>query len=160
MRIVVVGVGNAFRGDDAVGLEVAERVRARVPERVEVVTSQLEPTRLLDAWDGAEAVLIVDAVSSSAEPGALHRFDATERPVPSAVFRSSTHAFSIGDTVELARAVGRLPERVLVYGIEAAGFVAGEEISPAVRAAVEPTAAAIVEDAMELLEEATCTSAR
>jgi hydrogenase maturation protease len=156
---VVVGVGNAFRGDDAVGLEVADRVRASAPEGVEVVTSQLEPTRLLDAWEGADAVLIVDAVASGAEPGTLHRFDATERPVPSAVFRSSTHAFSIGDTVELARAVGRLPARVLVYGIEAAGFVAGEEISPAVRGAVEPSAAAIMADARALLEEAECTSA-
>ena len=160
MRVVVVGVGNAFRGDDAVGLEVAESVRSQAPDRVEVVTSQLEPTRLLDAWNGAEAVIIVDAVSSGAEPGALHRFDATEKPVPSAVFRSSTHAFSIADTVELARAVGRLPQRVVVYGVEAAGFVAGQEVSSAVRAAVEPAAAAILADAAALLEEAGCTSAR
>jgi hydrogenase maturation protease len=160
MRIVVVGVGNAFRGDDGVGLEVAERVRAGAPTGVEVVTSQLEPTRLLDAWDGADAVLLVDAVSSGGEAGMLHRFDATERPVPSAVFRSSTHAFSIGDTVELARAVGRLPGRVLVYGIEAAGFVAGEEVSPAVRQAVAPAAEAVLADAEALREEAGCTSAR
>jgi hydrogenase maturation protease len=159
MRIVVVGIGNAFRGDDAVGLEVAERVRAQAPERVDVVTSQLEPTRLLDAWESADAVVIVDAVSSGAEPGTLHRFDAAERLVPSAVFRSSTHAFSIGETVELARALGRLPARALVYGIEAAGFVAGEEISPAVRAAVEPAAEAILRDVAVLLEEAGCTSA-
>jgi hydrogenase maturation protease len=160
MRIVVVGVGNAFRGDDGVGLEVAERVRTQAPDGVEVVTSQLEPTRLLDAWEGADAVLIVDAVSSDADPGTLHRFDATEGPVPSAVFRSSTHAFSIGDTVELARAVGRLPGRVLVYGVEAAGFVAGQAVSPAVRAAVEPAARAMLADAAALLEEAGCTSAR
>jgi hydrogenase maturation protease len=159
VRIVVVGVGNAFRGDDAVGLEVAARVRERA-EDVEVVTSQLEPTRLLDAWEGADAALIVDAVSSGAEPGTLHRFDATETPLPSAVFRSSTHAFSIGDTVELARAVGRLPGRVLVYGIEAAGFVAGEAVSPVVRTAVEPAVEAMLADAAALREEAGCTSAR
>jgi hydrogenase maturation protease len=159
VRIVVVGVGNAFRGDDAVGLDVAERVRERA-EDVEVVTSQLEPTRLLDAWEGADAVLIVDAVASGAEPGTLHRYDASERAVPSAVFRSSTHAFSIGDTLELARALGRLPRRVLVYGVEAAGFVAGEAVSPAVRAAVEPAAEAMLADVADLREEAGCTSAR
>ena len=44
---------------------------------------------------------------------------------PPASFRSSTHAFGVGDAVELARALGRLPRRVVVYGVEGADFAAG-----------------------------------
>jgi Ni,Fe-hydrogenase maturation factor len=33
-RIVVIGVGNALRGDDAAGLAVAERVRAHANDGV------------------------------------------------------------------------------------------------------------------------------
>ena len=153
MRTVVIGVGNAYRSDDGVGLAVAERVRARAGE-IEVVACEQEPSRLLDAWADADLALVVDAVSSpGAEPGTVHRFDATERAVPSSVFRGSTHAFGVGEVIEVARALGRLPGRVLLYGVEGGKFAAGEGLSPAVAAAVEPLVS-------ELLEEAECTSAR
>ncbi len=152
MRTVVLGVGNAFRGDDAVGLAVAERVRVLAPE-LEVVVCEQEPIQLLDAWEGADLALLVDAVSSGAEPGTVHRLDATVEPVPATVFRGSTHAFGVPEVVELGRALGRLPERLLVFGIEGAAFSAGDELTPAVAAVIEPVVA-------ELLEEAGCTSAR
>ena len=152
MRTVVLGVGNAYRGDDAVGLAVAERVRARAPE-LDVVVCEQEPIQLLDAWAGADLALLVDAVSSGAEPGKVHRLNATSEPVPATVFRGSTHAFGVPEVVELGRALGRLPGRLLLFGVEGAAFSAGDELTPAVAAAVEPLVA-------ELLEEAGCTSAR
>jgi hydrogenase maturation protease len=149
-RTVVIGVGNALRSDDGVGPAVADRLRA-LAAGVDVVTCEDEPTRLLDAWSGAEAALVVDAVSSGAAPGSVHRFDASAQALPAGVFRGSTHAFGVGETIELARALGRLPQRVVVYGVEGAGFAAGEGLSPEVEAVVEPLA-------HELLEEAGCTS--
>ena len=152
-RTVVIGIGNAFRGDDGAGREVARLVQERVPDELEVVVCELEPTRLIEAWDGASAALVVDAVASGAEPGTVHRFDATNDPLPSREFRSSTHALGIGDTIELARAVGRLPERVVVFGVEGESFGSGTELSPSAQAGVER--------AVELvLEEAGCTSRR
>jgi hydrogenase maturation protease len=135
--IVVVGVGNELRGDDAVGLAVAVRLRGRVPEGVTVVECEQEPTRLLDAWSGADAAFVVDAAASGGPPGTVHRFDASAEPVPARVFRSSTHAFGVGDAVELARALGRLPGRVVVYGVEGGDFTAGAPLSVEVAAAVD-----------------------
>ncbi len=150
-RAVVIGVGNAYRGDDAAGREVARQVRERVPDGLEVIVCELEPTRLIDAWEGAELALVVDAVASGAEPGTVHRFDATSEALRSRELRSSTHALGIGETVELARALGRLPERILVFGIEGQSFGTGTELSAPARAGVER--------AVELvLEEAGCTS--
>jgi hydrogenase maturation protease len=136
----VIGVGNALRGDDAVGLAVAERVRALAPEGVEVLEVEQEPTRLIDAWEGADPALVVDAAQSGGEPGTVRRFDASTEGVPARVFRSSTHAFGVGDAVELARALGRLPARVVVYGIEGADFTAGAGLSERVAAAVDEVA--------------------
>lgn len=152
MRVVAVGVGNAYRSDDAAGLAVAERLRADA-DGMEVVACAQEPLRILDAWNGADLALVVDAVSSGAAPGTIHRFDATERAVPARVFRGSTHALGVGDAIELARTLGRLPGRVLVYGIEGETFTTGERLSPAVEAAVEPLVS-------ELRKEAGCTSTR
>jgi hydrogenase maturation protease len=155
-RVVVIGVGNAVRGDDAVGLAVAARVRDRAPEGVHVVECEQEPTRLLDAWAGADVALVVDAAASGTPPGTIHRFDASGDPLPVRVFRSSTHAFGVGDAVELGRALDRLPAKVVVYGVEGAGFGAGAALSEPARVAVEEVAESILADVEEVL----CTSGR
>jgi hydrogenase maturation protease len=143
-RCVVVGVGNAYRGDDGVGLAVAERLREAVAAGVEIVTCEQEASRVIDAIEGRDAAVLVDASSSGAAPGTIHRFDASAEPVPARSFRSSTHAFGVGEAIELARALGKLPATVVVYGIEGARFTAGEGLSPAVDAAVEPAANAVM----------------
>jgi hydrogenase maturation protease len=142
-RVVVVGVGNSYRGDDGAGLAVAERVRGRV-EGVEVVTCEQEASRVIDAIEGRDAAVLVDASSSGAAPGTIHRFDASIEPVPARSFRSSTHAFGVGEAIELARALGKLPGTVVVYGIEGEEFSAGEGLSAAVAAAVESAADAVM----------------
>ena len=142
-RVVVVGVGNAYRGDDGAGLAVAERVRGLV-KGVEVVTCEQEASRVIDAIEGRDAAVLVDASSSGAAPGTIHRFDASIEPVPARSFRSSTHAFGVGEAIELARALGKLPGTVVVYGIEGEEFSAGEGLSAAVAAAVEPAVDAVM----------------
>jgi hydrogenase maturation protease len=155
-RTVVIGIGNRLRGDDSAGVVAAEQLRPRVPEGVEVVSCDEEPSRLMEAWQGAESVLLVDTVSSGASPGTLHRFDAGDEAVPARTFRSSTHAIGIADTIELARALGRLPRRVRIYGIEAGGFETGGSLTPAVESAV----VSLVKNVLADLEEERCTSAR
>jgi len=145
-RRVVIGVGNAFRGDDAVGLAVAERVRGAVPSDVVVLECEQEPTRLVDAWEGADVAVVVDACAGDDAPGTVHRFDAGDGPLPARVFRSSTHAFGVGDAVELSRALGRLPARLVVYGIGGASFVAGAGLSDPVESALDGVVEAIARD--------------
>jgi hydrogenase maturation protease len=148
-RRVVIGVGNPYRGDDAVGLAVAERVRDAVPNDVVVLECEQEPTRLVDAWDGADVAVVVDACAGDDAPGTVHRFDADEGPLPARVFRSSTHAFGVGDAVELSRALGRLPARLVVYGIGGTNFAAGAGLSGPVESAVAAVVEAIARDLEE-----------
>ena len=126
-------LGHPDRGDDAVGPLVAERLRKA---GVALLDCNEEPTRLIDAWAGFELVVIVDAVRSGAAPGTVHRFEAGERPLPPELGLASTHAFSVADALELARALGRAPARVVVLGIEGASFELGDPLTPAVEAAV------------------------
>jgi hydrogenase maturation protease len=148
-RRVVIGVGNAYRGDDAVGLAVAERVRGAVPNDVVVLECEQEPTRLVDAWEGADVAVVVDACVGEDAPGTVHRFDAGDGPLPARVFRSSTHAFGVGDAVELSRALGRLPARLVVYGIGGASFAAGAGLSGPVESALDGVVEAIAHDLAE-----------
>jgi hydrogenase maturation protease len=144
----VIGFGNAYRSDDSVGLAVARALRGRLPRAVEVLEREGEPTSLVDAWDGAEAVWLVDAVSSSAVPGTIHRFDATTEEVPRAFARSSTHHLGLPEAIELARAVDRLPERLVVYGIDGANFETGSRLSPEVERCIPGAVDAIRQEVL------------
>jgi len=132
--VTIVCVGNRWRSDDGVGLAVAARLRERGLEPVE---REGEPVGILDALEGASAAVVVDAVSSGADPGTVHVLDASRHPLPASLFAHSTHHLGLGEALELARALGRLPERTLVVGIEGASWDAGDGLSPAVAAAVE-----------------------
>jgi hydrogenase maturation protease len=139
--VILIGVGNPWRGDDGAGLAVARRVRELSPAGVEVREVEGDATALVEAWSGAEAVVLVDAAESGAPPGTVRRFDARAQPLPVRSLRSSTHAFGVADAVELARALDRLPQRLDVYAIEGASFVAGDRLSPLVERAVGQLAA-------------------
>ena len=145
----VVCVGNAFRGDDAAGLEVAKLLHGTLPADAEVLEREGEPTALIDAWEGAEALWLVDTVSSGARGGAVHRLEAGEQELPAGLFRASTHHLGLADAVELARALGRLPPRTVVYGIEGARFEAGHELTPEVAAALPQVALAVQAEVCE-----------
>jgi hydrogenase maturation protease len=127
--MIVIGVGNSWRGDDAAGLEVARRVGG--------VLHEGDCTRLLDEWHSDDDVVVVDAASSGAVAGTTYRFDATREPLPASVLCSSTHAFGVPAAVELARALGRLPWRLRVYGIEGERWEAGVGLSVPVARAVD-----------------------
>ena len=145
-RRIVVGVGNSWQSDDGAGLAVARRLRELVPEDVDVLELEGEPVTLVEAWAGADEAWVVDAVSSGARPGTVHRVDAAEAPLPRELSTASTHLFGIGESVELARSLGRLPERLVVYGIEAAQISAGPELSPEALAGVEETIKRLLEE--------------
>lgn len=144
--MMVIGVGNRWRGDDAAGLAVARRVRELARGGIEAREVEGDATALVDTWSGADAVVVVDAATSGAPPGTIRRFDARSVPLPARCVRSSTHAFGVPEAIELARALDRLPARLEVYAIEGASFRAGDRLSPAVDRAVEQLAASLGAD--------------
>jgi hydrogenase maturation protease len=145
-RRLVIAVGNPLRRDDGAGAAVLECLRARVPTGVELVGAGGEPSELMDAWDGAAQAVVVDAVRTGAEPGSLHRFDASAQPLPARTGSASTHGLGLAEALELGRALGRLPQRVVVVGIEAGDEGQGAGLSEPVAAAVEGAAALVLEE--------------
>jgi hydrogenase maturation protease len=133
----VIGVGNDYRRDDAVGLQVARRFSEQQATGVSVIEQTGEGAALIEAWQGASAVMVIDAVHSGGKPGAIYRFEAHTRPMPANFFQYSTHAFSLAEAIELARTLKRLPPRVVVYGVEGKNFTSGVGLSPEVETAAQ-----------------------
>lgn len=154
MRAAAVCLGCPYRGDDAVGPEAARRLRGA---GATVLDCADEPTRLLHEWAGLDVVVLVDAVTTGAPPGTTHRFDTGDGPLPRDLRLASTHALGAAEVLELGRALGRAPRRVVVLGIEGRAFGMGDGMTPAVEAGLDELVATALE---ELGVEEPCTSAR
>ena len=155
-NIVVVGIGQTLRGDDAAGLEAVRRWEARYPDsagrpglRVEI--SELPGLDLLNLLEGAQAAVIVDAVRSSAPPGKIHRLS----PDDLAAFTpdaSSAHGWGVAETLQLGRTLSpSLAKcRLTLIGIEAGQMSMGAGLSPEVERVID-AASDLIEKALKAL---------
>jgi len=137
-RPLIVGVGNPLRGDDGVGPAVVRCLKDAGFAHARLLESKGEPAALMAAWQDADLVVLIDAAASGAAPGTIHRFDATNDPLPPALAACSSHALGLGEAIKLARALGQLPARLIVYAVEGADFAIGATLSAPVSRAVAP----------------------
>ncbi len=137
---VIIGVGNEFRGDDAVGLVVARQLRTTSSIHATILEQSGEGAALLEAMAGANRLIVIDASESGAFPGTIHKLEVATRPVPAAFFHHSTHAFGVVEAIEMARALGQLPPQVTVFAIEGRRFDYGTTMSDEVVSAAEQVA--------------------
>jgi hydrogenase maturation protease len=115
---VVIGIGHPYRRDDGVGPAVLDLLAAAPPAGMTLIVSTGEATELIAAWEHAGCAVLVDALHHPhAVAGRVRTFtvDGAAAEYPST---ASTHGIGIGHTVALARALHRLPARLIVYAIE------------------------------------------
>lgn len=136
---VVIGIGCEDHGDQIAALLAVRAVR-RAGAVVEVVESSGAPSEVIAAWRGARSAVVVEVMPGDV-PGVIGRC----RPHP------RDPAFGCGSTqvsprLREALAMGPLPAEVTIVTIAARCFVAGAPATPAVVAAADEVAAAIVAD--------------
>lgn len=142
---LVVGIGNRYRRDDAVGLMVARLVGMQSPNGVTVIEGVYDAYTLIDEWGRSESVYMIDCAVSGLEAGFIHRFDMLRDTVPARMFACcSTHSFSLTGAVEAARVLGRLPRELILFGIEGSDVSRGFGLTAAVDAAARRLARSIV----------------
>jgi hydrogenase maturation protease len=140
---LVIGIGNRARGDDAVGPEVACRVAQLNLPGIAVVVLD-EPIKLVEQFDTYDHVVVVDAIDSRGHPGRVQVRDVSSAPLRRDPPALGSHGLGVADAVELARALGRLPKRLTLVGVEARMFCLGAPLSPRVRDSLDDAVAAVV----------------
>ena len=149
------GFGSEYRRDDGIGVVVAAQAVAASPTSCNVGPLG-DPLDLLGTWNGADLVVVVDAVRSGARPGTIRVLEMDVNPprgleqgIDGGSGEASTHGIGLSGVLRLARALGQAPARLVVVGIEGEEFGFGREMSHSVRAAVPEAVRRVV----ELIEE-------
>ncbi|UCC22609.1 MAG: HyaD/HybD family hydrogenase maturation endopeptidase [Planctomycetota bacterium] len=135
--ILVLGIGNILLRDEGVGVRVIERMRdMSLPENVELVDGGTAGADLLDVLAERRKVIIIDAMQSDSEPGAIVRFTAEDLLRRPDQPTTSLHELGIAETLIMTRQLGCEPRDVVVFGIKPKNIDPGLELSEEIAALV------------------------
>jgi hydrogenase maturation protease len=141
---VVLGVGSPLMGDDGLGVAVVDMLRDRwdsVPG-LNLLDGGTWGMRVLPYIEGANRLLIVDAIANGTGPGTLIRLEGDE--IPRRLRQKlSPHQIELGEILAVAQLRDTLPSETVALGIEPARIELHDGLSPEVRAAVPALIAAI-----------------
>jgi hydrogenase maturation protease len=126
VKILVAGVGNVLRGDDAFGVEVANRLLERDnPPTVTVVETGIAGIQLVsDLQEGYDALIVVDTVDREREPGMVMTIDYEVIDVHELDHNTKydlladMHLATPERSLMVARALGVLPPIVWMVGVQ------------------------------------------
>ena len=145
-RRLLIGVGNPGRGDDGAGRVVVQRLAARNDCAFKLLEATGEATALMSAWTGSDDVVLVDACRGAGPAGSIHRFSPDDVERVARLQHASTHSLGVAAAIGLARALGTLPGRLVIYAIEARHSCDGAGLSPEVDRAVDEVVALVMQD--------------
>ncbi len=142
---VVLALGNPVLSDDAVGLHVADALRAMLHARplrdVQVLKSQRAGFELVEMLPGYDRAIIVDAVlADEPVPGRVRELSLEDLSGSRRLINA--HEISLPTALEMGRRLGlSMPDEVELIAIEAIDlYTMGTTMSAPVRAAVQPVA--------------------
>jgi len=149
-KLLVVGIGNPDRGDDAVGALVVQALCGRLPADVRVIECRGDMLGLIEDWPGCDGLVCIDAAAPLGRPGRIHRIDLNAGPLPRELSRMSSHEVGLAEAIRLARTLRLAPRRIIVYAVEGGSFDSGAPPTPPVVAAVRVVAERIVTEIQRL----------
>lgn len=127
--VLIITIGHADRGDDGIGPTAARLLQTRLAGRARIEEQSGEPAALIESWQGSGLVIVIDAVCAGASPGTIHRLEVGRQGPPLDSKPCSSHGLGLAEAIELARALGQLPPRLIVLGIEPKSFEPGRPLS-------------------------------
>ncbi|MBW2000080.1 MAG: hydrogenase maturation protease [Deltaproteobacteria bacterium] len=154
-KVLIVAAGNEARGDDGVGPVMARELEKFSFPGTRIEYHNGDSTCLLAYWAKIPLVIVLDSVKEGVSPGKTYRFEIPGQPIPFQIFSDfSTHQLGIQKTIELGRALGQFPSRLIIYGVEGRCFEMGSGLSGEVRMAAARVVRRVKKDIQGALERA------
>ena len=121
VKTAVVGVGNLLMGDEGIGVHIAEKLKsAGLPPDVVVLEGGTHFWGDEEVLNGAEKLVIVDAVLGGGAPATIYRFSIDELEDEADDVRLSCHEMGLIEKLRMTQFAGFSPEQIVIIGVEPA----------------------------------------
>lgn len=132
-KIVVLGAGNILLRDEGIGVHVIrEMEKMDLPPNVELLDGGTLGIDILNLIEGADKLIIVDAVKTEAETGAIFRFRPEDIKTVSKGYKTSLHQIDLFEALKIAKLMDQYPESIVI-GVQPGKIEWGLELSPELR---------------------------
>jgi hydrogenase maturation protease len=152
LKTLVIGLGNPILSDDGIGVRIAEEVLNHLPvdTQIDVTEVSVGGLTLMETMISYDMVILIDAIQlDNPHPGMIHRMSLAElREISPTQHSTSPHDTSLITALEMGQRIGLdLPEEIIIYAIEVENVLDfGEELTPAVAAAIPKATVAVLGD--------------
>lgn len=133
----IIAVGNAFYGDDGIGMAVLEQLKNMSGmKKIPLINGATDALGLIDHFEDSEHVIIIDAARMGCRPGTVRAFNGSSASLEIIEDHLSFHGLGLSDAIQLATELQRLPERLSIVGVEPEQLTISCGLSEKVRNAI------------------------
>lgn len=147
-RIVVLGLGNVLLKDEGVGIHVVHALQDSPPPPdidLEVIDGGTSPEALC-LVEGADKLIVIDAVRGGGDPGSIYRFRPAEITLDDKDYLS-LHQIGILESLRIMEGMGGEPKDMVILGVEPKEITWGLALSPELECKVPQIVKLVMEEA-------------
>jgi hydrogenase maturation protease len=162
-QVAIVGVGNVLLSDEGVGIHAVRALREReisMPCHVRIFELGTRGLEILEAVQGFGKAIIIDAVKSGAHPGSIRRWELGELLDTSARRMVNLHEIDLLAALKIGRATARLPDEVVIIGVEPKILSPGLELSPEVKGKMQELIELVLKESSKVCHGDRCNNIR
>jgi len=115
------GIGNTIRGDDGIGIYIAEEIKKKLVTKknnVTVMSSETAGLTLLDLIVGYSKLIIVDSIQVNSNNELGHIFKLEVNQINSSNSHFNSHDIDLSKLFKIGKKLGiKLPKEIKIYGI-------------------------------------------
>jgi Ni/Fe-hydrogenase 1 B-type cytochrome subunit len=136
-KITILGVGNTLYSDEGLGIHVLPRLEQALRDlpNLEFVDGTTEGMQLLAPVEATNALIVVDAINAGRQPGTPIELKKDEIPAFNGI-KMSVHQIGLQEVLSAAQLRDRLPQKMVMFGIQPASLKIGTEMSSTVEQAI------------------------
>ena len=149
-KTLILGIGNILLRDEGVGVRVLEELKKlKLPENVDLFDGATLGLSILNFLENYDKVIVVDAVKGGKEPGTIYKFNLYDY-IDDFSFPLSLSSMHDFDFIYVIKKIGRdfykLPEEIVVVGVEPEKVEAGLELTEKIRNTIPKVVETILEE--------------
>lgn len=145
-QIKIIGIGNTLYSDEGVGVHLLPYLEEALLKysHVEIIEGATDGMKLLEPVEEADYLIIIDAINAGRQGGELITIRNDEIPRYFGI-KMSIHQVGFQEVLFAANLQERLPEEMVMFGIQPESLQLGVELSDIVKAKLPELVAKVVE---------------